>query len=449
MDNVWEKALPFLQDTIKGAAFERWVRPIRFGKLDGERLHLEVPTNFFREYLQQEFLPEFERVFRDSLGSVYQIVLEVSEFSSPIVPMAVERKPAPAQELEPTTVRGTRLNPKYTFETFVVGKSNQFAYAAARAVAERPSGNNYNPLFIFGGVGLGKTHLVNAIGTSILKKTPRTRIIYVSSENFTNEVVSSIQHNKMEDFKRKYRSECDLLLIDDIQFIAGKQSTQEEFFHTFEELRNQGRQIVVTSDKPAREIQGLEERLMSRLDWGLTVDIQAPDLETKIAILKRKAELDHFPLTDEVAQFLATHCSGNMRELEGSLTRVKAHADLGRGPATLEAIRELFQHTIEEKSRKPTIDMIQQVVAEKFDVKVTDLRSPRKHKVIALPRQIAMYLSRTLTGASFPEIGDKFGGKDHATVIHACRKIEGLLQEDTQLRYRVHTIQKALGVVTA
>jgi len=444
MENLWERSQPLLKTSISEKTYERWVQPIKFRRVEGERLFLQVPSAFFRDYLQEGFLDLFRRKVHELAQQDYQIVLELPDEDSGAPP---ERRPQAAIPPAPEPqMRAGRLNSKYAFETFVVGKSNQFAHAACWAVAEKPYSNNYNPLFLFGGVGLGKTHLVNAIGHQILRRFPRTRIVYVSSENFTNEVISSIQHNRMEEFKRKYRNECDVLLIDDIQFIAGKQATEEEFFHTFEELHNHGRQIVVTSDRPAREIGGLEERLKSRLDWGLAVDVQPPELETKVAILRRKAEVLRFTLPDDVAHFLATYCGNNMRELEGSLTRVLAWCDLNQQPAKLEAVQELFQHAVEERSRKPTIEAVQDIVAEQYNVKVADLKSPRKLKVYALPRQVAMYLCREFTGASYPEIGEKFGGKDHATVIHAYRKIQDLLQEDSQLRHRIQSLQRSLGV---
>ncbi|MCB0218666.1 MAG: chromosomal replication initiator protein DnaA [Chrysiogenetes bacterium] len=458
MENLWERSLPLFQQSMKDSTFDRWVRPIRFGRLEGERMYLQVPSVFFKDYLQEGFLDLFQNKIYESFAERYQIVLEVAADdparagnghnpaqstapSRPPQPVPPHRNPSAARE----RVIGNRLSPRYVFENFVVGKSNDFAHAACRAVADNPHRNDYNPLFIFGGVGLGKTHLVNAIGNRILDQHPNLRIVYVSSENFTNEVVSSIQHHKMEEFKKKYRRDCDILLIDDIQFIAGKETTQEEFFHTFEELHHQGKQIVVTSDKPAREIGGLEERLKSRLDWGLSVDIQPPELETRIAILRRKAETFGFNMGDDVADFLATYCGNNMRELEGSLNRVMAYCELSQRPASLELVQELFQHAVAERNRKPTIENIQKLVAEQFNVKISDIKGPRKHKIVALPRQVAMFLCRKLTGASFPEIGEKFGGRDHSTVIYACEKIDNAMKQDLNLRHRLQTIEQALN----
>lgn len=447
MSNLWDRSQPLFRQVMKDSTYERWVRPIKFERLEGERLYLQVPNAFFRDYLQEGFLELFQDKLVESGEPRYEIVLEVAPEPRPQPAEKPQRPDAREAASVVTSVTGARFNSRYVFDTFVVGKSNDFAYAACRAVAENPRRNDYNPLFIFGGVGLGKTHLIHAVAQEILRRHPRTRIVYVSSEQFTNEVVSSIQHHKMEEFKRKYRNDCDVLLVDDIQFIAGKETTQEEFFHTFEELHNQSKQIIVTSDKPAREIGGLEERLKSRLDWGLSVDIQPPELETKVAILRRKAEIFRFSLGDDVADFLATYCGNNMRELEGSLTRVMAFCDMNQCTPTMERVQELFQHAVAERSRKPSIEAIQKAVAEHFNVKITDLKGPRKHKVVAQPRQIAMYLCRKITEASFPEIGEKFGGKDHTTVMYACDKMEQVLEQDLSLRQRVQAIKRNLGVL--
>lgn len=458
--NLWDQSLPLFRESLGETAYLRWVAPIAFDRQEGSRLFLRVPSRFVRDYLHDEGLADqIRQTLQRHYEERYELVFEIDpqvrsaqpapapEKSGESAPVAKPSEPeVPPSVVVRPQVRGNPLNNRYVFNSFVVGKSNEFAYAACRAVASNPTRNDYNPLFIFGGVGLGKTHLVNAIGHAILDRNPKTRIIYTSSENFTNEVIAALQQGRMNELKKKYRTECDVLLIDDIQFIAGKQATQEEFFHTFEELHHHGKQIVVTSDKPARDIEGLEERLRSRLDWGLAVDIAPPEFETKLAILKRKAETLGFKLNDDVANFLATYCGANMRELEGSLNRVVAFYELNGRPPDLERVQSLFQHAIEERSRKPSVEVIQKLVAEKYGVKISDLKSARKLKVVAQPRQVAMYLARKWTDASFPEIGEKFGGRDHSTVIYACKRVEESIQQDFQLRQLIQGLERNLGL---
>ncbi|KXK22569.1 MAG: chromosomal replication initiator protein DnaA, partial [Armatimonadetes bacterium OLB18] len=335
------------------------------------------------------------------------------------------------------------LNPKYTFDTFVVGNSNQFAHAASRAVANLPS-LAYNPLFIYGGVGLGKTHLLNAVGLEIHRTQKQLKVLYVHAEHFTNELINSIRYEKMFEFRKKYRESCDVLLIDDIQFIAGKERTQEEFFHTFNYLYESRRQVVVTSDRFPKDIPQLEERLRSRFEWGLIADIQAPDTETRVAILRKKAEEDRIALPDEVAMFLATHIRNNVRELEGSLIRLSAFSSLSGNEISVEMAREILKNLIPDRSRALTIEAIQKLVADHYNVKISDLKSPRRLKVLTVPRQIAMYLCRKHVKSSFPELGMKFGGKDHSTVVHAVQKIEKLLQQDLTLRNEISSLEKIL-----
>jgi chromosomal replication initiator protein len=334
------------------------------------------------------------------------------------------------------------LNPKYTFGEFVSGSSNQFAFAAAMAVANNPA-TTYNPLFIYGGVGLGKTHLINAVGNSILQKSPNMKVCYYTSEKFMNELINSLRYAKMDEFRNKFRS-MDVLLIDDVQFIAGKERTQEEFFHTFNALYESHKQIVVTSDKFPKEIPGLEERLRSRFEWGLIADIQAPDVETKQAILKMKAEQNNIELPEDVAFFLANSITTNVRELEGYLIRIGAYASLTSTPITLAMAKEVLKDILVEKNRELSIEEIQKAVASHFNVKVSDLKSSKRLKAMVLPRQIAMYLSRQLTSSSYPEIGERFGGKDHSTIIHAIKKIEKNLEEDFQLRSVINTLKSAM-----
>ncbi|NJD62489.1 MAG: chromosomal replication initiator protein DnaA, partial [Deltaproteobacteria bacterium] len=338
--------------------------------------------------------------------------------------------------------RNGALNPRYTFDRFVVGAGNQFAQAASFAVATDPA-KSYNPLFLYGGVGLGKTHLLHAIGNLAFDNNPRIRICYITAEKFTNELIYCLRTNRMQDFKERYRN-VDMLLVDDVQFIAGKQRTQEEFFHTFNDLYSSRRQIVVSSDKFPKEIPDLEERIQSRFEWGLVADIQAPDMETRVAILNRKAEADQIPLPQEVALFLATTIKTNIRELEGSLVRIGAHASLTRREINLDLAREVLSHLIENADRQVSPDAVVKAVAEYYGVKVSDLRSERKHKVVALPRQVAMYLIRSLTRCSLPDIGLRFGGRDHTTVMYAVKKIEKKAREDVSLRNTIDALRKNL-----
>ena len=339
-------------------------------------------------------------------------------------------------------MKPSNLSPLYTFDKFVSGTSNQFAFAACQAVANEPA-KSYNPLFIYGGVGLGKTHLINAIGLEIIKTKPKMNVIYYTAEKFINELINSIRYQKMEEFRKKFRS-ADVLLIDDVQFIAGKERTQEEFFHTFNALYEENKQIVVTSDKFPREIPGLEERIRSRFEWGLIADIQAPDNETKIAILRMKAEQNGLSIPEDVAYYLANSVSSNIRELEGYLVRIVAYANLMSVPVTEATAREVLKHILVEKSRDISIEEIQKTVATYFNIKVSELRSAKRVKNLVLPRQIAMYLSRQLTSYSFPDIGDRFGGKDHSTIIYAIKKMEKQMEEDVQLKTSIESIRAML-----
>jgi chromosomal replication initiator protein len=320
------------------------------------------------------------------------------------------------------------LNPRYTFDTFIVGPSNQFAHAACRAVAEAPS-RSYNPLFIYGGVGLGKTHLMHAVGQFVLQHDRNLKLTYISSERFMNEMINAVRYDRILDFRERYRS-VDVLLVDDIQFVSGKEGTQTEFFHTFNALYDAQKQIVLSSDRPPHEIPALEERLRSRFEWGLIADIQSPDLETKVAILKRKAEAEAVPLPDSVAMYIAGRIKSNIRELEGSLIRLIAYASLTGREISLELTQEVLKNVIDQDDKAVTIDTIQKFVSDYYQLKVTELKSKNNSKSVALPRQIAMYLCKTLTHASLPEIGRSFGGKHHSTVIHSINKVEDLRKKD-------------------
>ena len=335
------------------------------------------------------------------------------------------------------------LNPKYTFNSFVIGNSNRFAHAASLAVAESPA-KAYNPLFIYGGVGLGKTHLMHAIGHYILQNNPNAKVVYVSSEKFTNELINAIKDDKNEEFRTKYRS-VDVLLIDDIQFIAGKERTQEEFFHTFNTLHEANKQIILSSDRPPKEIPTLEDRLRSRFEWGLIADIQAPDFETRMAILKKKADVEKLNVPNEVMVYIATKIKSNIRELEGALIRIVAYSSLTNREITVDLASEALKDIISNKQNKSiTIDLIQDVVATYFNLRVEDLKSQRRTRNVAYPRQIAMYLSRKLTDMSLPKIGEEFGGRDHTTVIHAYEKISESLNRDESLEHTLNDITKKL-----
>jgi chromosomal replication initiator protein len=325
-------------------------------------------------------------------------------------------------------VTAAGLNPRYTFDTFIVGSSNQFAHAACRAVAEAPS-RSYNPLFIYGGVGLGKTHLMHAVGHYVLQHDPTLKLTYISSERFMNEMINAVRYDRILEFRERYRS-VDVLLVDDIQFVSGKEGTQTEFFHTFNALYDSQKQIVLSSDRPPNEIPALEERLRSRFEWGLTADIQSPDLETKVAILKRKAEAEAIPLPDNVAIHIAGRIKSNIRELEGSLIRLIAYASLTGREISLDLAREVLKHVLEQDDKAITIESIQKFVADYHQLKTVDLKSRNNSKSVAMPRQVAMYLCKTLTQASLPEIGKSFGGKHHSTVIHSIKKVEELRKTD-------------------
>ncbi|MBI4366046.1 MAG: chromosomal replication initiator protein DnaA, partial [Deltaproteobacteria bacterium] len=386
-------------------------------------------------------------------GREYTITLAIRQDTSvdEVQPQAVAA--APSQDttdgapLVTSVVRAPiaePLNPRYNFARFVVGANSQFAHAACKSVADLPGGH-YNPLFIYGGVGLGKTHLLNAVGLALQERHPDLRILYIGSERFVNELINSIRYDKMGDFRRKYRESCDVLLIDDIQFIAGKERTQEEFFHTFNTLYDSQRQIIVTSDKFPKDMNGLEERLRSRFEWGLIADIQPPDLETRVAILRKKADADRIVLPDEVANYLAQQIRSNVRELEGSLIRLSAYASLNGRPITIDLAREILKNMVRDGDQRCSIEAVQKLVADYYQIKVPELKSARRMRHLAFPRQIAMYLCKKHIKSSFPEIGQKFGGKDHTTVIHACRKIDLALKSNPRLRDDIEFLEKSLA----
>ncbi|MGQ0549395.1 MAG: chromosomal replication initiator protein DnaA [Armatimonadota bacterium] len=425
---LWTEVLRRIEGHLNKPTLESFLKVIRPIGLQGDTFVLAVPNRFARDWIEQRLLVTVRGALSAAIGREIQVQITVAEVPPPAAPV----RAAPAPAAPPRTTEGLHLSPKYTFETFIVGAGNRFAHAAAMAVAESPA-TSYNPLFIYGGVGLGKTHLLQAIGHGVLRRAGVARAAYISSEKFTNELINAIRDDKTLEFRHRYRN-VDVLLIDDIQFLAGKERTQEEFFHTFNTLHDASRQIIITSDRPPKEIPTLEDRLRSRFEWGLITDIQPPDLETRIAILRKKAETEGISVPDEVAEFIAQRIYTNIRELEGALVRVVAYASLTRSPITVElaadVLRDLLPPT---RSRIVTIQAIQTAVAEFFRIRPEEMRAKRRTKDLAFPRQIAMYLARELTDASLPRIGEEFGGRDHTTVIHACQRVRETLRGDAHL----------------
>jgi chromosomal replication initiator protein len=449
MSKLWQDALAQLEASLNPQHFATWVKPLHLVKIERDLVILEVPNRFVLDWVRDNYAKQIQQVLADLSAVSYRLQINVAgnEKDTPAAGSrrreVKEARPVQAEVIpQSDTATDINLNRKYTFDEFVAGSSNQFAFAAAMAVANNPA-TTYNPLFIYGGVGLGKTHLINAIGNTLLKKSPTMRVCYYTSEKFTNELINSLRYQRMDEFHKKFRS-MDVLLIDDIQFIAGKERTQEEFFHTFNTLYESHKQIVVTSDKFPKEIPGLEERLRSRFEWGLIADIQPPDVETKQAILNMKAEQNRIDLPREVALFLANAACSNVRELEGLLIRLGAYSSLTATPITLEMARQTLKDILVERTREVTVDEIIKRVGHHYNVKVTDLKSPKRLKAVVLPRQIAMYLARQLTASSYPEIGERFGGKDHSTIIHAIRKIEKMLEENYQLRQTMEMFKTSL-----
>jgi chromosomal replication initiator protein len=439
MDQVWEQVLGLIEERVGKTTTETWLKPLRPLTLRDETFHIEVPSPLFRDRLLSNLLIPLKESLASVLGYPVQIIVHVgSKPQGELFPTNEEvGKTDPSR-----SVRKGGLVSNYTFSSFVVGASNQFAHAAARAVADHP-GNHYNPLFIYGGVGLGKTHLVNAIGHETLVRQGRGSIFYLSSESFTNQLISHLRSDRMDDFKNKFR-QADVLILDDVQFLSGRERTQEEFFHTFNTLYDAHKQIVLTSDKFPNEISGLEERLRNRFECGLIADIQPPDLETRVAILQKKALAKKIPLPSEVAIFIASHVSSNVRELEGSLTRLEAVSTLTRNAITVDFARQVLQNLLKEKDKEISIESVQRAVCKYFGVRVADLTSKRRTTLITFPRQVAMFLSRKLAGASYPMIGMRFGGKDHTTVLYACSTIEKRMKKDEELRAIIDRIERTL-----
>jgi chromosomal replication initiator protein len=420
--SIWEQVLGRIEAKVGRHSFHTWFKPTSMLVDDGMRVSVKVPNLLFTEWLPKHYSVVLAEALKDVGRPDTELVFVPEDGLSPRS-TDVTSGPATASALPATTISAPAgLNPRYTFDTFIVGPSNQFADAACRAVAEAPS-RSYNPLFIYGGVGLGKTHLMHAIGHYVMQHSHGLKLTYISSERFMNEMINAVRFDRILDFRERYRT-VDVLLVDDIQFVSGKEGTQNEFFHTFNALHDAQKQIVISSDRPPHEIPALEERLRSRFEWGLIADIQPPDIETKVAILKKKAEAEAVPLPDGVALYMASRFKSNIRELEGSLIRLIAYASLtGRG-LTLELAQEVLRNVKDLDEKAITIEQIQKFVADYYQLKLVDLKSRNNSKSVAMPRQVAMYLCKALTHASLPEIGRSFGGKHHSTVIHSIKKVE-------------------------
>jgi chromosomal replication initiator protein len=441
MEKAWRESVEVVLQELAEPDLRQVVARLRPVAQRGDLLVVEVPNKLAADVVRERCLESLRRALEDaSRGELRRLTLTL--------PSAAQQElfptpPMPAKPGVKPPTRRSALLPKYTFDSFVVGASNQFAHAASKAVANQP-GDHYNPLFIYGGVGLGKTHLVNAIGHQILDAAEDSRVVYLSSESFMNELIAALRRDRMDEFKNRFRR-VDVLIVDDVQFLAGRERTQEEFFHTFNTLYDSHHQIVLTSDKFPKEIPELEERLRNRFEWGLIADIQPPDIETRVAIVEKKAEIEGIELPQEVALFLATNIDSNVRELEGSLTRLGAFASLNKCSITVEFARQVLQNVLRDRAdRAITIESIQKAVCDFFRIRPTDLRSKRRTRTIAVPRQVAMYLCRRFTDASFPVIGDRFGGRDHSTVIHAAQVIERRMREDAAFRATVERLERLL-----
>ncbi len=450
MNELWDRALVTLRGRLSSENFETWLSPVRCKAIADDTLVLRIPNRFYADWISNHYSALLlEALAEHATDAPRQIRFEVDEGLQERVPVEKPRRPAarPKARVSKAPPRGPdlNLNPKYSFDNFVVGPSNQLAHATSIAVGSAP-GRRYNPLFIYGGVGLGKTHLMNAMGHQILADNPDARILYLSAERFTNEFIWSLQNHRIDEFRKRYRQDCDALLMDDIQFLAGRDQTQEEFFHTFNALYHSDKQIVVTSDVYPQQIAAMEERLISRFQSGMVSDIQAPEIDTRVAILQKKAEAEGIALSSEVANFVAQVVKSNVRELEGTLLRLAVKAELmGRG-IDLDLARDSLRAIIPAPEQALSVEDIQRTVREYFGIRLTDLKSKRRHRAVAYPRQIAMYLCRQRLGTSYPELGERFGGKDHTTVISSVRKINGLLESgDEQTSTVVKALEGKLG----
>lgn len=434
LSQIWDKTLILVKTELTEVSFSTWIKTIEPISINDDIIILRVHNDFNRDIITGRYLPLISNAIKQVTHKQYEIKIILPTEESSVK----ERSYKPNKEL----VLTKNLNPKYTFDTFVIGNSNRFAHAASVAVAEQPA-KAYNPLFIYGGVGLGKTHLMNAIGHYIVQNNANAKIAYVSSETFTNELINSIRDDRNVEFRNRYRN-VDVLLVDDIQFIAGKESTQEEFFHTFNALHESNKQIIISSDRPPKAIPTLEDRLRSRFEWGLITDIQPPDIETRIAILRKKAQLENMDVPDEVMSFVASKIQANIRELEGALIRIVAYSSLANGEITVDIAREALKDIFTSKRKQINVPLIKEIVSKKFNIKLEDFTAKKRTRSIAFPRQIAMYLVRELTDLSLPKIGEEFGGRDHTTVIHAHEKISNDMKNDPYLKEKIEKIISSL-----
>lgn len=462
-NEVLSKVLDSLRTKVSDFNYKNWFQNLSWEYNTPNKVLIRVPSRFVRDWLMDHYLELIKFEFFRQTESEHLVSFKIDRNINKtlnLFPDADSQKEAKKTQSDKTTpilhkqtpqklnshfITNMGFNPKYRFDNYVVGNSNQLVHAACKAVAQQPA-RSYNPLFIYGGVGLGKTHLLNAIGLEIFKQYPDWRIVYVTGERFTNDVISAIRYGKTYEFRKKYRENCDMLLIDDIQFIAGKERTMEEFFHTFNTLYEARKQIVLTSDQLPKNIPNVEERLKSRFGWGLMADIQSPDFETRVAILRKKAEDDGVILPNDVCEFIAFHVSDNVRDLEGALVRVSAFASLAKLPINLDLAKEVLKNIFTDIKPKLSVESIQTKVADYYNLRISDLKSKRRHKNLAVPRQIAMYLCKTYLTVSFPELGTKFGGKDHTTVMHAVSKIKRCLDNDVSIKSDVGELEKMIGV---
>ncbi|PTX15951.1 chromosomal replication initiator protein [Halanaerobium congolense] len=455
LDHIWNKTLENIKEKITNPSFNTWFSETKAVMTTAEnQLVLQVPNNFIQEWIESQYTDLIENILEDLTGNKWTLILltpkEVKKFKEnkknktnqeeDTDKVEVAEKNTEEDKIE-SELKQNGFNPKYTFDTFVVGNSNRFAHAASLAVAEAPA-KAYNPLFIYGDVGLGKTHLMQAIAHFILKNNPDYKVVYVSSETFTNELINSIKDDSTVDFRDKYRN-IDILLVDDIQFLAGKERTQEEFFHTFNTLHESNRQLIISSDRPPKEIPTLEERLRSRFEWGLITDIQKPDLETRIAILRKKADIENLTIPNEVVIYIANKIQSNIRELEGALVKVIAYSSLVDRKIDVDLAREALKDLVNKKKNEQievNIERIKKIIIEDYNLRMEDMHSKKRTQNIAFPRQIAMYLSRELTDFSLPHIGDEFGGRDHTTVIHAHNKIKEKIKNEDDFNNKIERL---------
>ena len=440
--DIWEKTLNIIKGELTEVSFNTWIKSITPISIENSYFKLGVPNQFTKEILESRYKDLVANALNLVTTKTYTLIFTIISEEN----LEIEDANGLKDEVNINNLDDmyTLLNPKYKFDSFVIGNSNRFAHAACLAVAEAPA-KAYNPLFIYGGVGLGKTHLMHAIGHYILQNNPKAKVVYVSSEKFTNELINSIKDDKNEEFRTRYRS-VDVLLIDDVQFIGGKERTQEEFFHTFNALHESNKQIILSSDRPPKEIPTLEDRLRSRFEWGLIADIQPPDFETRIAILKKKADVEKLNIPNEVMVYIATKIKSNIRELEGALIRIVAFSSLTNKEISVDLASEALKDIISNKQNKQvTIELIQEIVANTYNLRIEDFKSARRTRNIAYPRQIAMYLCRKLTDMSLPKIGEEFGGRDHTTVIHAYEKISEEFKTDESLKNIINDITKKIN----